>query len=110
MKLDNLSYTHIAKFYNILRDVVRKKMHKDWKETKLCLEPSIGCVPRCEIDESKIIGNSDTVYWMFGIVDRNSKEARVFTVLNNRTKEELLPLINENVSTQGDIIHMADKS
>ena len=47
---------------------------------------------------------------MFGIVDRNSKEASVFTVLNNRTKEELLPLIIKNVATNGDIINMSNRS
>ena len=110
MKLDNLSYQHIAKFYKVLRDIIRKKMHKEWKENKLAQEPSVGGVPRCEINESKIIGNSNSVYWMFGIVDRNSKDARVFTVLNNRTKEKLLPLIIENVATNGDIINMSNRS
>ena len=36
---------------------------------------------------------------MFGIIDRGTKEARVFCVLNNRTKENLLPLVKNNVIT-----------
>ena len=36
---------------------------------------------------------------MFGIIERSTKEARVFCVLNNRTKENLLPLIKSNIVT-----------
>ena len=34
---------------------------------------------------------------MFGLVDRNTKEARIYTVLNNRTKNKLLPIIKNNI-------------
>ena len=53
----------------------------------------------CEIDEREIIGNSNVIYWMFGIVERSTKKARIFCVLNNRTKENLLPLVKNNVIT-----------
>ena len=36
---------------------------------------------------------------MFGIIDRGTKEARVFCVLNDRTKEILLPLVKNNIIT-----------
>ena len=36
---------------------------------------------------------------MFGIIDRNTKEERYFCVLNNRTKSNLLPIIQKNVNT-----------
>ena len=36
---------------------------------------------------------------MFGIIERSTKEARVFCVLNNRTKENLLPLVKNNIIT-----------
>ena len=42
MKLNNLSYQHLANFYRFLRDIIRKKMHKEWKEKKLAQEPSVG--------------------------------------------------------------------
>ena len=36
---------------------------------------------------------------MFGIVERSTKEARIFCVSNNRTKENLLPLVKNNIIT-----------
>ena len=35
-----------------------------------------------EIDESEIIGNNEVIYWMFGIIDRITKENRVFLCIN----------------------------
>ena len=35
---------------------------------------------------------------MFGIIDRTSKESRVFCVLNNRTSNNLMKIIKENVA------------
>ena len=37
---------------------------------------------------------------MFGLIDRYDNNARVFCVMYNRTKENLLPYIINNVSTQ----------
>ena len=33
-----------------------------------------------EIDESEIIGNSQQIYWMFGIIDRKTKDSRIYCV------------------------------
>ena len=66
-------------------------------------EPASGGVARLEIDESKIIGNFNKVYYMFGMIDRVNKNARVYYVLDNRTKESLLPLIKNNIYTIDDI-------
>ena len=52
-----------------------------------------------EIDESEIIGNNEVIYWMFGIIDRISKESRVFCVLNDRTSNNLIKLIKDNIVT-----------
>ena len=49
-----------------------------------------------EIDESKIIGNKDHIYWMLGAIDRFTREARIFCVLEDRTKQSLLPIIRAN--------------
>ena len=66
------------------------------------MEPSTNGVPRVEIDESEIIGNQNKILWMFGMIDRADKEARVFCVMNNRTKENLLPIIKENIYTHNE--------
>ena len=91
----------IINFFAHLRNILKTKMHIKWSKTLLG-EDSIldnnGYIS-CEIDESEIIGNSNVIYWMFGIVERSTKEARIFCVLNNRTKENLLPLIKNNVIT-----------
>ena len=55
--------------------------------------------PSVEIDESKIISSGNLIFWMFGVIDRNTKEASVCCALNNRTKENLLPLIKKYVYT-----------
>ena len=52
-----------------------------------------------EIDESTIVGNSNITYWMFGLVHRETKEARVYCVLNDRSKNNLIPIIKRNVIT-----------
>ena len=62
-------------------------------------EPAENGVPRIEIDESEIIGNQNNIIWMLGLIDHADKEARAFCVLNNRTKENLLPIIERNVLT-----------
>ena len=36
---------------------------------------------------------------MFGHICRTTKEGRIFCVLNNKTKQKLLPIIEENVTT-----------
>ena len=42
------------------------------------------------INESEIIGNNDVIYWMFGIIDRITKESRLFCVLNDITTNNLI--------------------
>ena len=59
-------------------------------------------VARVEIDESKIIGSQNKILWMFGMIDRADKEARVFCVMNNRTKENILLIIKENIYTNNE--------
>ena len=85
----------IIKFFGHIRNVIKGKMHRNWTK-KLLGEDGIlddnGYIS-CEIDESEIIGNQNVIYWMFGIIERSTKEARVFCVLNNRTKENLLPAV-----------------
>ena len=67
------------------------------------MEPAEEGLPRIEIDKSEVIGNSEKILWMFGLIDRSSKEARIFSVMNDRRKEKLLSLIKNNAYTY-DII------
>ena len=76
-------------------------MHQNWSKKLLGEDGTLddnGYIS-CEIDESEIIGNQNVIYWMFGIIERSTKEARVFCVLNNRTKENLLPIVKNNIVT-----------
>ena len=72
-------------------------MHKNWKNKLLGESITEKGFAAIEIDEREIIGNSEIIYWMFGLIDRVTKEARIFCVLNDRTKNNLLPLVKNNV-------------
>ena len=92
----------ISKIYTLLREKLRKELHRKWENDPLgvVIGPrGYACV---EIDESEMIGNNQKIFWIFGIIDRLTKEARLFSVLNNRTKECLLPLVCNNVAANGE--------
>ena len=74
-------------------------MHENWKNNILGYEISEGGVARLEIDESKIIGNQNKVYWMFEIIGRSTKDCRVFCILDNISRETLFPFVIKNVFT-----------
>ena len=88
--VDNISLSNIQKLFRILRKKIKIKMHMDWLINPLGTEPSSGGVARVEIDESKLIGNNNIVYYMFGMIDSCTKNAHVYCVLDNHTKESLL--------------------
>jgi len=77
-------------------------MHKEWKSNLLGCEPSDNGVSREEIDESKIIGNYLKIIWMFGMIDRADKEARVYCVLDDRSHENLISYVRNNIYTVND--------
>jgi len=97
----------IIKFFGHIRNVIKEKMHHNWSKKLLgedCILDENGYIS-CEIDESEIIGNQNVIYWMFGIIERSTKEARVFCVMNNRTKENLLPIVKNNIITDENQIN-----
>ena len=100
-KINKSSTTNksIIKLFQFLKEKIRVKYHEEWKKKHLGMEPSTNGVARVEIDESEIIGNQNKILWMFGMIERADKEARVFCAMNNRTKENLLPIIKENIYT-----------
>jgi len=52
-----------------------------------------GC-PVFEIDESEITGNNEIIYWMFGIIDLLIKECRIYSILNDKTANNLKKIIH----------------
>ena len=62
IKVINLSYANISKFYSHNRNKIRIEMHKELNKSKLGLNISEGGVPRIEIDENKIIGNTNKIF------------------------------------------------
>ena len=53
-------------------------------------------------EESKIIGNSDKIIWMFGKIDWVVKEARIYCDKEDRTQETLLNLVKNNAYAIND--------
>lgn len=99
-----ISKESIIKFYQNLRK--KLKDNKDEFRKKNFLgdiigEEGYGVV---EIDESEIIGNSNEIYWIFGMIERSTKNVRFFCVLNDRTKNNLLKIVRDNVNTTDDEI------
>ena len=65
------------------------------------INPELG-YPSVEIDECKIISSGNEIFWMFGLIDRQTKDARIRRILNNLTKERLLPIVKEYINTNVD--------
>ena len=78
-------------------------MHYERKDHLMGDNISDDSLPFFEMNESKIIGNNNIIYWMFGIIDRISKEARIFCVLNNRTADNLMRIIKNDIDTTNNI-------
>ena len=89
----------ITKVYSLIRTKIRTKMHKIWNNDLMGNNLSENGYPVFEIDESEIIGNSEIIYWMFGIIDRLTKESRVYCILNDRTANNLMKIIQNNIAT-----------
>ena len=88
----------ISKFYLIIR-IDLKKMYKFWNKSCFGVEINISLgYASVEIDKSKIISSKKEFYWMFGLVDPQTKEARIRFVLNNRTKQKLLHIVKKYIT------------
>ena len=95
--ISNENFWSIMGTFNILWNLILKYYHKKWNESKLGSEPVDGGVSRIEIDESEIIGRENQILWMFGFIDRYDNTPHVFCSMENRTKENLLPIITKNI-------------
>ena len=89
----------IVRLFRILKNKIKIYYHTKRKNEPLGIEPAENGKSRIEIDESKVIVNYNSTIWMFGLIDRYNKDARVFCVMSNRTKEKLLPIVRDNVYT-----------
>ena len=97
-----ISKIAISKIYNKIRMKISETFQKNWNTKFLGMEIGMNSYDSVEIDESEIIGNENEIYWMFGLIDRITKEARIFSILNDRTKSNLLKYVKNNVYTNNE--------
>ena len=96
----NISKESIIKVFGIIRKKIMEYMNFIFGKNLLDVEiKAILRFPSVEIDERKIICQGNEIYWVFGIIDRNSKEAPIRCILNKRTKEKLIVIFNKYVTT-----------
>ena len=74
-------------------------MHKFWKDYKLGLSIEVSGYSSIEIDECELVGNENVLYWMISLIERSTKEVRIYCVLNNKAQKNLLKIIEDNVVT-----------
>lgn len=99
LHIPNTTHKSIIKLFRLLRNRIKISFHLQWNRTKLALDPAENGHPSVEIDETALIGNSNSVIWAFGIIDRATKQTRVFCFMNDRRKETLNPIIKKHVNT-----------
>ena len=67
-------------------------MHAIWEINLLRIEINPELVyPTVEIDESKIISSGNEIYWIFGIIDCNTKEAKVWLSYLTGQRKDFCP-------------------
>lgn len=67
--MQKVSKNLIITIYRKLRKKIKDFYHDIWSNTMLGSEPEDSGNSLIEIDKSKIIGNANTVIWMFGLID-----------------------------------------
>ena len=97
LNITSISKISLSKLYGLLRNKIKEKTHLKWSNSFLGEKIGENGYASIEIDESKIIGNNEDVFWIFGMISRETKDARIFCVMNNRTTNNLLPIVKNNV-------------
>ena len=105
LKLETISRKYIGKIFNIIRHKIMENTHSYWNNNYMGMESGVDGKSRIEIDESKLITFDNNIRWMFGLVDRNKYDIRLFFVNNNRVKETLLLIIIKNVYIYQNILN-----
>ena len=80
-------------------EIFLKIFKKNWRNSFIGIEIGSNGYGTVEFEESEIIGNQEYIYWMLGLIDKFTREARVFCVLENRNKENIIPIIKDNFLT-----------
>ena len=106
MELQNNLFVYI---FAILSKKVKENMHNNWPKKKLVKEPNNNGFSTIEIGESSIIGNSNMIYWILEFIQRNTKEARIYCVLNDRTKSNLLSMVQNDVATDNSNYNLPEE-
>lgn len=83
----------------MIKGKIKDKMSNYWNSNNKAIEPCLDGKSKIEIDESKFITYGGTVRWMFILVDRPKYDIRIFYAIDNRQKETLLPIVEQNVYT-----------
>ena len=73
----SISEETVRKFFCELRNKIKFRLHYNWKKSFLGQEIGNLGFTSIEIDESAIIRNNHHIYWMFGLIDHITKEARI---------------------------------
>ena len=61
LKLDYISKISVSKFFKIIHNKIKCKVHKKWNKKKLGMEPNQNGISYCEYDESKTVSyNNET--------------------------------------------------
>lgn len=76
------------KYIKVLLNKIRITIHKNWEFNYLRIEPSDKGISPIKIDESKIIGNTQKIIWMFGMIDQADNEALVYCVIEEDRAQE----------------------
>ena len=75
-------------------------MYSNWLKNPLGNDIGPNWGGAAEINESKIIGNSQKILWILRILERLKKEARVFTVMIKGTAHNLLSIVKKMLLQQ----------
>ena len=94
---NKISKDIIIKIYHILGEKIIKCIYNYWRNNSLGNNINDKGYSSIGIEKNEIVGINETIYWMFSMSDRFNKDVRIYYVINNRNKNNILPIIKENI-------------